>query len=183
MDDLGVEAAARKLRCCDEPLSQLVGHAEEKSVAIPGQAPGNVPNPRPAITDLNRDIAFRRFGVFAILQRMRWVVALLALATLSTPVVGVSASAVTAHVVVLDRSPLVVRGTRFVARESVTVRVVVRGGPRYVKTVRAGTDGRWTVRFHAAMLGLCDSFVVRAAGERGSRAAYTELPPPCGAAP
>jgi hypothetical protein len=120
-------------------------------------------------------------AAFAIIVGMRWVVALLALATLSTPGVGGSASPAGAHVVVLDRSPVVVRGTQFVAQESVTVRVVVRGGPRYVKTVRAGAGGRWTARFRAASLGQCDSFLVRAVGERGSRAAYTELPPPCAA--
>jgi len=113
---------------------------------------------------------------------MRWVVALLALATLSTPVLGGAASPAGAHVVVLDRSPVVIRGTRFLPQESVTVRVVVRGGPRYAKIVRAGTGGRWTARFRAN-LGQCDSFFVRAVGQRGSRAAYTELPPPCGAAP
>jgi hypothetical protein len=114
---------------------------------------------------------------------MRWVVVLLALAALSTSVAGASARLAAAHVVVLDRSPVVVRGTRFVPRENVTVRVIVRGGPRWTKTVTAGAGGTWTARFRSASLGRCASFWVRAAGGRGSKAAYTELPPPCGAAP
>ena len=112
---------------------------------------------------------------------MRWVVALLAFATLSAPVAGSTAQTARAHLVVLDRSPLVVRGTRFAPRETVTVRVVVRGGPRFVKAARAGLGGTWTTRFRSASLGRCDSFFLRATGDRGSRAAYTELPPPCGA--
>jgi hypothetical protein len=112
---------------------------------------------------------------------MRWVVVLLALVTLSTSVAGASARPARAHVVVLDRSPLVVRGTQFVPLESVTIRVIVRGGPRYTKTLRAGTGGRWTARFRSVSLRRCESFFVRAAGGRGSKAAYTEFPPPCGA--
>jgi hypothetical protein len=108
------------------------------------------------------------------------VVVLFALAVLSTSVAGASARSAGAHLVVLDRSPLVVRGTRFSAWESVTVRVVVRGGPRATKTLRAGAGGTWTARFRSTDLGRCDSFWVRAVGGRGSKAAYTELPPPCG---
>jgi len=114
---------------------------------------------------------------------MRLVVVLLAIAALSTSAASATQRSASARVVVLDRSPIVVRGTRFVARENVTVRVIVRGGPRWIKTVRAGTGGTWTARFRSASLGRCASFFVRAAGSFGSRAAYTELPPPCGAAP
>jgi hypothetical protein len=114
---------------------------------------------------------------------MRWVVALFALATLFTPVAGASQRPRSAHLIVLDRTPLTVRGTRFVAREPVIVRVVIRGGPRFTKAARAGEAGTWTARFRAVSLGSCDSFFLRAEGARGSRAAYTEFPPPCGAAP
>jgi hypothetical protein len=114
---------------------------------------------------------------------MRWVVVLLAFATLCTSAAGASLRSARAHLVVLDRSPLTVRGTRFGAQEPVIVRVVVRGGPRFTKAVTAGAAGTWTVRFRGVSLGSCASFFLRAEGARGSRAAYTEFPPPCGAAP
>jgi hypothetical protein len=111
------------------------------------------------------------------------VVVLVALAALCTPVASASPQPARAHVVVLERSPLTVRGTRFAAREPVLVRVVLRGGPRFTKAVTAGAAGTWTARFRGVSLGACDSFFLRAEGARGSRAAYTEFPPPCGAAP
>lgn len=69
------------------------------------------------------------------------------------------------------------------ARERVTVRIVVRGGPTVTKTVTAGLRGGWTVRALGLSLGHCTFFAVRATGARGSRAAYTEYLPPCGAVP
>jgi hypothetical protein len=79
--------------------------------------------------------------------------------------------------------PLVVRGLRFEARERISVRVVVRGGPTLAKSVIAAASGTFSLRFPALTLGACASYVIRATGARGSRAAYTMHPPPCGPAP
>jgi hypothetical protein len=136
-------------------------------------------------TGFGRDITCKRAHRLRLCHTrdMRWVVVLLALAPLCTPVASASPQPARAHLVVLERSPLTVRGTRFVAHEPVIVRVVLRGGPRVTKAVTAGAAGTWTVRFRKVSLGSCDSFFLRAEGARGSRAAYTEFPPPCGAAP
>jgi hypothetical protein len=115
---------------------------------------------------------------------MRWVLALVALAAgVAANAPGAPATSEVARVALLDRSPVVVRGVRFRTRETVTVRVVIRGGASSTKPVRAGAGGTWTARFPALSAGHCAAVVVRATGARGSRAAYTELPPPCGAAP
>jgi hypothetical protein len=79
--------------------------------------------------------------------------------------------------------PLVVRGMRFEARERVAVRVIVRGGPARAKSVTATAGGTFRLRFPALTIGACASYVIRATGARGSRAAYTMHPPPCGPAP
>jgi hypothetical protein len=114
---------------------------------------------------------------------VRVFVFVLAFVTVATTASGAPARPDGARLAVLDRAPVVVRGFQFMARERVTVRVVVRGGPSATKTLRAGAHGTWTARFQGVSVGLCSSFVVRATGARGSRAGYTEHLPPCGAAP
>lgn len=87
------------------------------------------------------------------------------------------------RLLLLDRSPVVVRGLRFKADESVRVRAVVRGGYRVTKTVVAGPGGAFNVRFASMWPGECAFLTVHATGARGSRASFTLHPPPCGAAP
>jgi hypothetical protein len=115
---------------------------------------------------------------------VRWfLAALLVASAVVTPAGGMLARSNGARVVVVDRSPVTVRGVQFKTRESVTVRVVIRGGPRASKAIQAGGGGTWTARFPTLRAGHCASVIVRATGARGSTAAYTEQPPPCGAAP
>jgi hypothetical protein len=87
------------------------------------------------------------------------------------------------RLVVLDRSPLVVRGLRFRADEDVRVRAIVRGGPRVTKNVVAGGGGVFNVRFASVSFRECGFVTVQATGARGSRASFTHHPPPCGPAP
>jgi hypothetical protein len=81
---------------------------------------------------------------------------------------------------IADTDPLVVRGVRFQASERVTVRVVIRGGPRETQLVRATPRGSFTATFASLTVASCDAFNVHALGWRGSRAGYVQLPPPCG---
>jgi hypothetical protein len=110
-------------------------------------------------------------------------VAVVAAVALLALVGGAAASGTAATVRPVDLSPLTVRGARFHPGEQVTVRVIVRGGARVTKAARAGAHGAFTVRFASLSLSACTSYWIRAAGARGSVAAYTMFPPPCGAAP
>jgi hypothetical protein len=110
-------------------------------------------------------------------------VALVASVALFALVGGAAASVTAATVRPVDLSPLTVRGARFHAGEHVTVRVIVRGGARVTKAARASAGGAFTVRFASLSLTDCAAYWIRAAGARGSVAAFTILPPPCGAAP
>ena len=70
-----------------------------------------------------------------------------------------------------------------ISSRSVRVRAIVRGGPRLAKSVTADRFGVFRVRFVSLSLGDCAFFTVQASGARGSRAAFTQHPPPCGPAP
>jgi hypothetical protein len=87
------------------------------------------------------------------------------------------------RLVVLDRTPIVVRGLRFEAGERVYVRAIVRGGPRAAKTVVATRGGVFSARFASVRAGRCAFVTVQATGTRGSRARFTQHPPLCGPAP
>jgi hypothetical protein len=87
------------------------------------------------------------------------------------------------RLLLLDRSPLVVRGLRFKADESVRVHAIVRGRSRVTKSVVAGSAGGFNVRFASMWPSGCAFLTVQATGARGSRASFTLHPPPCGAAP
>lgn len=99
------------------------------------------------------------------------------------PQAAQSGSGAKPRLVVLDRSPLVVRGLRFKADEGVRIRAILRGGPRATKTVVASAGGVFKVRFATVWPGECAFLTVQATGARGSRASFTLHPPPCGAAP
>jgi hypothetical protein len=76
----------------------------------------------------------------------------------------------------VDRSPLVVRGTGFKPRERVRVELsVVASELRRVRTTRAGT---FTVAFARVTVHRCDSVRIVAVGTGGSHAALKLLPAP-----
>ena len=119
-----------------------------------------------------------------IIQTVRTLVTLSVLA-----VVGVAPSAAAPlseakpRLILLDRTPVVVRGLRFKADERVRVRAIVRGRVSVTKSVVAGPGGAFNVRFASMWPGECAFLTVHATGARGSRASFTLHPPPCGAAP
>lgn len=110
------------------------------------------------------------------------VIAAIALAVLA-PSAAATRTDSKPRLLVVDRTPLVVRGLRFRAAERVQVRVVVRGGARAAKTVVAGRDGVFNARFASLRVGRCAFVTVQATGTRGSRATFTQHPPLCGPAP
>jgi hypothetical protein len=94
-----------------------------------------------------------------------------------------SGSGSKARLIMVDRSPLAVRGLNFYAGEDVRVRAIVRGGPRLAKSVTTGRNGVFKARFASLSLSNCSFLTVHATGARGSRASFTLHPPPCGPAP
>jgi hypothetical protein len=67
---------------------------------------------------------------------------------------------------VVDRTPVVIRGTGFAPAERVTV--VVAAGSRWSRRVTA-TDGTFVARFNV-VLGRCARYSVQAFGSTGTRA-------------
>ena len=98
------------------------------------------------------------------------------------PSATVAGSGSKPRLIMLDRSPLVVRGLYFDAGEAVRVRAIVRGGPRLAKSVTAGRNGVFGARFASLSLKRCSFLTVQATGARGSRASFTLHPPLCGPA-
>jgi hypothetical protein len=76
----------------------------------------------------------------------------------------------------LSTAPLKVKGTGFLARERVTVRVTARGSVTR-KRVVAGRTGGWIAGFSTAAFERCSVVVVTAIGSRGSRTGL-KLPQP-----
>ncbi|MGH3103535.1 MAG: hypothetical protein ACRDN6_05500 [Gaiellaceae bacterium] len=74
-------------------------------------------------------------------------------------------------------APLTVRGTGFVPSERVRVTLAVGRRSTHVRSVKAGSDGRFTVAFDLLLaVDPCrGTLVVTATGSRGSRAAYTKV--------
>jgi hypothetical protein len=83
-------------------------------------------------------------------------------------------------VTLTDRDPVTVRGFGFGQGERVTVRVVIRGGPRETTLVRAGPRGGFVAAFPGLAVTQCTAYTIQALGWRGSRASRVQLPPPCG---
>lgn len=81
---------------------------------------------------------------------------------------------------VVDRTPLVVRGSGFVAEERVTV--VVAAGSRWTRRVAATARGTFVARF-AVSLGRCARYSVQAFGSAGSRARLLPTRPTIGCGP
>ena len=91
-------------------------------------------------------------------------VAICALLFLTASASGAGRSA---RLVIDDREPLTIRGTRFATNEK--VKLLVSGPRQLTRSVRADERGGFTTRFRFA-LGRCDALVVQAVGIRGSRA-------------
>jgi hypothetical protein len=90
------------------------------------------------------------------------------------PTAVASSSAV--HLTVPSRSPVVVRGTGFHASERVTVTVTVAAKSTHRKVVTAGARGNIRAAFPGFSIGYCESYVVRARGNRGSSGVFKVIP-------
>jgi hypothetical protein len=84
------------------------------------------------------------------------------------------------RLVIADREPLTIRGTRFAPNEK--VKLLVSAHTQLTRSVRVGERGGFTTRFRVA-LGRCDALVVQAVGARGSRAQVDVTQTACAPAP
>ncbi len=80
----------------------------------------------------------------------------------------------TAFVAVSSLDPFTVHGARFQSGERVTVTAFANG--RHVRTVTASSAGAFAVAFRGVAVDRCAGYVVRAVGNRGSRAAIKVMP-------
>jgi hypothetical protein len=103
---------------------------------------------------------------------MKFAVFLAVVATIAS---GTAAAATSqARVAVSSTAPATVDGTGFKARERVTVTFVAT--EMYRKVVTATARGSFTVKFAAATIRRCESYFVRAKGNRGSLAIVKVMP-------
>ena len=75
---------------------------------------------------------------------------------------------------VADVAPFSLRGSGFRAQERVRIVAQVRG--RHVKAVVATATGTFRVRFVGVSVPACAGYLVRATGNKGSRAYLRHLP-------
>jgi hypothetical protein len=75
---------------------------------------------------------------------------------------------------VANVAPFLVQGSGFRARER--VQVVAKVGGRHAKAVRATATGTFRVRFLGVSAPACTGYVVRATGNKGSRAYLRHVP-------
>jgi hypothetical protein len=83
-----------------------------------------------------------------------------------------------ARVVITDTAPFTVYGTGFAANEH--VKVTVEAKQRAVRWTYAAARGTFTMRFPTVTLEHCSSYLVRAAGSKGSLA-VRKVSPECAA--
>jgi len=88
---------------------------------------------------------------------------------------GAGAAAQRPSLAILDRQPLVVRGSHFGARE--LVRVTARADGEQTLRVRATRLGTFVATFRGVEVGRCGGVGIRAVGGRGS-VAVVKLPLP-----
>jgi hypothetical protein len=96
----------------------------------------------------------------------------LALFLVVLPAAG--ASARSAHITMVSRSPVVVRGTGFRPSERVTVSVSAKA--TYKKVVIASRLGAFRVTFRSMAIGSCQFYSAQANGSRGSIASLKVIP-------
>jgi hypothetical protein len=103
---------------------------------------------------------------------MKFAVILAVVATIAS---GTAAAGTTrARVAVTSTDPMTVVGSGFRSRERVTVTLMTTGLQR--KVVTAGAKGAFTATFAGATIGYCESYFVRAKGNRGSLAILKVIP-------
>jgi hypothetical protein len=113
-----------------------------------------------------------------ILPRMRGAIALLlALAVAGGLASPTTATSTRAALRLGDESPLAFAGSGF--RPGEHVRVVAISGRRAVRSVTAGSGGRFAVRFTGMNVNACRGASAIAVGDRGSRATYKRAPGQC----
>ena len=100
------------------------------------------------------------------------VLALLVTVASSTAV----AATTRARVAVTSTAPVTIDGSGFRSRERVTVTLVATDLRR--KVVTASAKGAFTAKFAGATIGYCESYFIRAKGNRGSLA-VVKLVPEC----
>jgi hypothetical protein len=83
--------------------------------------------------------------------------------------------------VLVETSPLTVRGINFEATEHVSV--TVRGQARSRRALEAGKAGAFVARFPNVSVDDCQGFSVLAVGSDGSRASLSRRPGPCAPGP
>ena len=108
-------------------------------------------------------------------MRTRLLMAALLAAVVATPVAD---AAVAPRLALVDRSPLVVRGSGFRPSERVVVTALTASGPRRV-TVRATPAGRFSATLRLANQPCGRAFFVRAVGGAGSVATVRIPGAPC----
>ena len=89
-----------------------------------------------------------------------------------------AASAAPPKLTVTSQDRFTVRGVRFHPGERVLV-VVAAASLRASKRLRAGTAGGFTAQFPAVQFSTCETYTVRATGDRGSQAILRVRPPEC----
>ena len=80
----------------------------------------------------------------------------------------------TAYVTVPSKSPVTVRGTRFLPNE--IVRVTVSASSTRIKKVTANARGAFRTTFRGFSIKYCEPYTVRAKGNRGSLATVNVIP-------
>jgi hypothetical protein len=98
------------------------------------------------------------------------------LVLLTIALVAASAAlAAPARLVIMDKSPVAIRGSNFHPGEHVLVSFSSKGD-RASKRVRAGTGGGFMARFPAMQIASCAAYIVRATGDEGSHSALKVTP-------
>jgi hypothetical protein len=92
-----------------------------------------------------------------------------------------AAAASAPKVTLVDRAPVVLRGTSFKPYERIRLRTVMVG-ELTTRIVHATRTGSFRVSFTNVTLGACAAYSVRAIGDRGSRA-LLRLVPECAPGP
>ena len=90
---------------------------------------------------------------------------------------AVPASAAGSPVLRIRTAPFTVTGSGFKANEA--IRIVVETPSRYFATTRANAIGTFSVRVQGVRAPRCSSYVVRATGNRGSKAVLKYRSPEC----
>jgi hypothetical protein len=84
------------------------------------------------------------------------------------------ASTTRPRVAVVSTAPVSIEGSWFRSRERVTVTLVAKEMHR--KVITASAKGAFTAKFPGARIGYCESYFVRAKGNRGSLAILKVIP-------